>query len=348
LTKCPESGLGLDTIALRGPVNADLLAFLPVKHSRQEVDEPTGVITDRQTSGQMLIRVGRGDVKLHVDARTGVAELRIEFSGPTILRGHNVTPVPLDLIGDLIDGVLTRLADDVPYLPTYAGLRPVRVDVARNLTGIASIPRTLGKLGVLRASRARIDRLERGRSGNLQSLTRGNQGRWLSRLYGKSEQLRDIARQPQNADRRQQLLDLAASAEGVMRWEVQLHGEVLRREGVTGVDDLKPDVLTGMAEDYFRRSRYDATVGGSSVLRDALEELVAQGRQRDASRLCAYLLAESLGIEPPMSRNPANKARSLANRLGVSALDLTSPNEVPSRLDLAAGMQLSGDAAVIR
>ncbi len=347
-TRCPESGLGLDTIALRGPVNDGLLALLPVKHTRQDVDPTTGVINDRQTSGQIVVRVGRGDVKLHADARTGVPELRLEFSGPTILRGNNVEPVALELIGDLVDAVLTRLGDEVAYLPTYSELRPIRVDVARNLCGVASIPRTLGKLGLLRPSRSRIDRLERGRAGEYQSLTRGNQGRWVSRLYGKSEQLRDIARLPQNADRRQRLLDLAVGVEGVLRAEVQLHGGVLRNEGVTGVDDLKPDLLKGMAKDYFARSRFDATVGTSNLLRDALEDLLAQGRRGEARALAAYLLAESLGIEQLMSRNPANRARSLANRLGVSALDLTAPQESPSRLDFEAGTELTGDSALLR
>ncbi|BEP13276.1 hypothetical protein acdb102_15870 [Acidothermaceae bacterium B102] len=327
-------------MAFRAAVDPDLLRTLPKKRYRQQIDMQTGEVSEYQTSGDQTLKVHRGNVQIHADRRTGRPEMRLEFSAPSVLRGHNVRALGLSAIEELVSLVLDALAPELSYVPDIAELSPVRVDLARNFQIQSASSDLLEAFYRVKPTRARIDRLERGRTGAAQTLTRGSVARWLTRGYDKGEQLHDVALYRANAWRREELLALAEEARGVLRWEMQLHGGLLRERGIRSVADMKPEILHGLAKEYFTRSRFDSTLAGPTRLREVLQTLVEQNRPADARNLGSLLLAEALGSPTPMSLSSRKKARSLARTYGLSAADILAPDGASRRLDLEQGVEV--------
>jgi hypothetical protein len=226
-------------------------------------------------------------------------------------------------------------------MPTYDDLRLTRLDLARDIVDVRSIPQTLWAISQLPVQRARTDRLERGARGAWQTLTRGNIGRWLSVSYDKSEELFDKARRTYDVEAALLLRTVAAECSGRQRWELQMRRSVLLSKGITSVH-VDQEEMFRMSEQYFDRTRFGDVVGGTQRLFDALDSL-SPAEQRGV--MCV-LIADRLGRRPPYSHNPADDYRLLARRLSLSAADLLADESEPRRLDFSSGKELVGDEAM--
>lgn len=343
--KSPVSGYGADTISLRGPTTERFLRELPNKRIQQMIDDQTGEVTDRQSSGQTVIEIGRTMVRVYGDRRNEGPEIGIEFSAPTVLHGHNGEPLPLVDLPDVVEGVVWDLGRQLVDIPSIEHFRPMRLDVARDFEDVQCIERTLLAISALPVARARhSDRLQRGITGQWQSLTRGNSDRWLVRGYDKAGQMRQLAQHERY--RRELLLTVADQNVGRFRWELELKADLLREKGFRTVTDLTPERIDDLAQSYFHRSRFGDVIGGASLAQDTIQNLLNDGRQTDVRGMLALLGAGVLGVKVPYSRNKEQEYRSLAKSLHLSSGDLISSEQEPRRLDFWAGEELVGMDAV--
>jgi hypothetical protein len=338
--KLPVLGFGVDTIRLRGPAGGDLIRLLPERSYEQRCNDRTGELTDDLRSGRTIVDVGDTRVRVHANYRTGKPEVVVEFSAPSVLRGHNRDPLDFDLLPFLVDAALDELARQIPGMPAYEDLRPVRIDIARDFPKVESPSRTLEQIARLPVHRGNPDVRYAGRLGGLQTLMRGNTTRWHIRGYDKHAEMLELAnRQP---SRRDILLNAAESHEGMLRVEVQLKSPFLRDRGINTVDSIEPGAMHDIAEDLFIRTRFGDVIGGPNRVGEVMTQLANAGRGADARCMQAVLLADFLGYRPTMSHNPAAKARKLLRHYGLTVADLAEGESNPRRLDFLAGEELVG------
>lgn len=338
--KYPVPGLGADTVVLRGPAQPDLIQQLPDRRYRQQCDDMTGEMTDVLRSGMTTVTVGDTDVRLYADRRNGGPEVRLEFSAPSILDGHNCDPFDLTMLPELVALALSVIGRDISGMPSYDQLRPIRFDIARDFPNVESPSRTMEAISRLPVSRARPDRIFRGRNAPVQTLMRGNTSRWLVRAYDKHEQMLSLA--ASEPWRRDLLLQAAEGLAGRLRVEVQFKAQLLRDKEINRVDDVDAHGMYEMAEKYFLQSRFGDVIGGSTRLRDVMTSLIDQGRGADARGVSAVLVADLAAFDPPMSRNTLSNYRTLTRRLGLTVADLTGGEAEPRRLDFWSGEELVG------
>ena len=325
----------MDTIALRGPAHPSVMGQLTDRHFRQQYDDMTGELIDILRSGSASVQVGATRVRLYADQRLGFPEVRMEFSVPTMLDGHNRDPTWLVELPVAVEVALDKISSEISGMPSLDQLRPIRLDVARNFQRVESPSRTLTAISKLPVQRASADRVY----GRVQTLMRGNTARWAIRGYDKYEQMLDLARtQP---SRRDLLLTAAQGMEGLLRVEVELKSPFLRERGINRVDDIKVDDMHAVAEQFFDKARFGAVIGCSTRLRDVMTSLT----DTEARGVSALLLAEFGGYEPPLSRNPLATYRALTRRLGLTVADLTDGETEPRRLDFASGTEMLGAEA---
>lgn len=327
-------------MTLRGPATAELMQQLPERRYRDMLDDTTGVLTEEQRGGNTTVAVGDAYVQVYADLRTGVPEVRLTFSAPAVLRGHNAEPVSLSLLPEVAHAVWSVVTSEISGMPSYGDLRLTRLDLARDFVGVQSIPDTLWAISQLPVQRARKDVLARGANGTWQSLTRGNVGRWVAVSYDKGEELLDKANRQYDDARAAAYRAAAADAVQRQRWELQMRRPTLLTERVTGVE-LDEQRMFSMTEKYFQRTRFDTITGGSERLVRELDKL----SQAEARGVVIVLVADLLGSAPWYGHNKAQDYRRLARSLGVSAADLVPETAEPRRLDFATGVQLVGDEA---
>lgn len=192
--KSPVFGLGADTIVLRGPAHPSMIEQLADRHFRQQYDDVTGKLSDVLLSGSAGVEVGSTNVRLYADQRLGVPEVRVEFSIPAMLNGHNRDPVDLNVLPDAVKAALDRISDEISGMPSLDQLRPTRLDIARNFQRVECPSRTLTAISQLRVQRGGADLIYVGRDGRVRTLMRGNTERWLIRGYDKHQEMLDRAR----------------------------------------------------------------------------------------------------------------------------------------------------------
>lgn len=334
--KPPVYGLGADTIVVRGPVDMSVIEQLPDRHFGQQYDDMTGELTDVLRSGSTAVTVGETKVRVYADLRAGVPEVRLEFSAPSLLYGHNRDPTDLNLLSDVVEVALQIVSEEICGMPSFEQLRPIRLDIPRNFPDVESPSKTLEAISRLPVTRGQPDRIVRGSAGGVQTLMRGNTNRWLIRGYDKYEQMLDVAqREPW---RRDLLMSAAEGNRGLLRVEVQLKSHFLRERGINRVDDIDTEDMHNVADAFFQRARFGEVIGGSTRLRDLMTSL----SDRDARGVSAVLLAELAGYDPPLSRNPLSTYRALARRLGLTTADLLGGDTEPRRLDFRSGRELLG------
>src|SRR4051812_27133033 len=90
----PLSGIGFDTVAVRGPVSELFLEALPHLNLRQ-FDGKGEAPSCLTVGGSDTVQVGASNVMIRADKRFGRGPAaRIEFNAPSILRGHNRDVLP--------------------------------------------------------------------------------------------------------------------------------------------------------------------------------------------------------------------------------------------------------------
>jgi len=331
----------VDTVSLRGPATDELMEQLPERRYRDMLDDHTGVLTEDQRGGNTTLRVGDTFIQVYADKRNVVPEVRLTFSAPAVLDGHNRDPLPVELLPDVAEAVWIAASRELTGMPAFEDLRMTRLDLARDLIDVRSIPRTLWAVHQLPVQRARVDRLERGANGSWQTLTRGTKGRWRAVSYGKSEELLEKAARTHDDDSADMLRAVAAGCSGRQRWELQMRRAFLVDEGVTSLH-LDEERMFTMSQRYFERTRFGDVIGGAQRLNDALDQLT-DTQQRG---VVSVLVADLLGRRPPYSHNPAQKHRSLARQLNLNAADLLPDGSEPRFLDFTSGTEKVGDEAL--
>jgi hypothetical protein len=342
--KLPVSGLGVDTIILRGPASSELIEQLPDRRFQLMCDDVTGELTDELRSGRTPVQVGNTHIRVFADYRTGKPEVGMQYSAPSVLAGHNRDPLDLSLLPFMVDAVLEEIGRHIIGMPDYEDLRPVRIDVTRDFPNVESPSRTLEQIARLPVGRGKPDRTVGGESGGLQTLMRGNTARWQIRGYGKYVQMLDLARR--EPWRRSMLLDAANGHEELLRVEVQLNAQFLRDRRINTVDSIEAPLMHDIAEDLFIRSRFGDVIGGTNRLREVMTQLKDARRGAEARGISTVLLADLGGYDPALSHNPAANARKLLRHYGLTVADLTGGESDPRRLDFWAGEELIGMEAI--
>lgn len=95
---------------------------LPERRYRDMLDDHTGVLTEDQRGGNTTLRVGSAYVQVYADKRAVVPAVRLTFSAPAILDGHNREPLPLWLLPDVADAVWTGVSRELTGMPAYEDL----------------------------------------------------------------------------------------------------------------------------------------------------------------------------------------------------------------------------------
>jgi hypothetical protein len=340
----PLSGFGLDTVRLRGPATDELLRQLPEKRFSQMVDDVTGETYEAQRSGHVAIPVGETIARVRGDYRRGRPEIAIEFSAPSVLYGCNQEPLMVSLLTDVAEAVYDLIAAELSGMPPFETLWLNRLDADREFDNVGAIPQLLQAISLRRVTRARTDRLERGNDGQWQSLTRGNQSRWLAVGYDKGRQLAELSERTFDPSRRELLSALASTTHGRLRFELQLRRDRLREFGIRRLSDVDEDIIYAMTEQHFDRARFGELIaGGSQRLTAALAGLKA-AEQRN---VLAVLCADHLGLSAPMSHNVEDSARRLVRELGLAPDLLLGDEEEVRRLDFDSGSELRGPRAVL-
>ena len=339
----PVSGYGVDTIALRAPTTEGFFAALTTLRIKEVVHLDTGEIERLVSSGQIIIRVGEAWVSVYADYRNGGPEVRIEFSAPTVLDGHNCEPLPLRMLPEVVDTVLNEIRRHLTGVPAIKDFRLIRIDIVRDFRDVASIDRTLHGLSSLPVTWAtQNDHLQKGITREWQTFTRGSPSQWTVRGYGKSAQLQQLAQRDDY--RHDLLLKLAGEAVGVLRWELELHADVLKKNGLRTLLDLSPHAVHKLTTYYFERSRFGDIFSGFNRLHDIVQELRATGRAPEARGLVTYLTTGLLGTDDLYCFNQNNQYKKLAREYSLTPDDVIG-HFAPHRLDFAMGRELWGEAA---
>lgn len=277
------------------------------------------------------------------DLRSGCPSVNLEFSAPSFVNGHNAEPLPLSNLPDVSRAAWGVAQAELSGLPRFDDLHLTRLDLVRTITGVRDIPSTLLLLSRLRASRVRIDTLERGRNGQWQSLTRGNKGSWRAVGYGKAEELRDRASQVRDPGQAALLRRVASEVEDHLRWELQLR-ELLREAKLTDHLHVDEEALRSVAARHFERTRFSEVIDSGPERARALIRALPKTQQRG---VLALLGAELLDLPVPMSHGPEGSYRAVLRRLELTGRDLLPSAGTPRRLDFDAGVQVdeppSGD-----
>lgn len=324
----------LDTFAFTGPVSGHRAATTRMK---QSVDAD-GVVDQWFVSADLDLPDGRVHIEVSRLDRSQM-RARIERSLPTMLHGHNQSPVPLAEALVLIARLFEQAAQVVDWLVPVSGLSVQRADLPRDFEQVEHLDRLLSGLARLRVPRCGHVQHRLG-GGVVQTLVREIPGAWRAQMYDKHEQLRHLAMTTRDPDLSAVLHSVADTAVGQVRFEAQLRREALRRHGVSTMADLNEDTLLAIREHYFRRCRYDTPVGGAPHLDAVMTTLARTGdpNYKYWGSVLAMLKAEALGLPQPATGSASlAKYRRLAKEWNVSAADLDGLAGPAVALDFASG-----------
>ena len=324
---------GIDTIAVRGPVDPDCIRSLRVQRVRRVVDFITGEIAEFETSGQDLLP---GDVTLIVDQRFGPAEGRIELSVPKLLNGHNATSVSLQEAMQVVRDLHRHADRMVGWLCNADDLRVTRVDVVRDFADVPDAGLLLTMLAFVPVQRMSRRSAYMDARGQTQCLYRGNLDRFLTRVYRKDVQMRGQARHAPEPER-SHVQAMAEQYDGTVRYEAEIKGKALREQSIGTVGAMAEQPLAKMSRSYFDRAALGTAVGGRSKIAEAALLLQATNRYRELAGVIALLVAEAHHQPPPMSPGTTRKYRNIADSLGLTAADFMFPDGVRMRLDYEQG-----------
>lgn len=340
----PDLGVTVDTVVVRFDAEEELLQVLPQRRVSQLADCDTGELFDYIHGGHYAQHVGDGVVRLYASERSGRPRARVEFSVPTILKGHNAEGGNLTIISDCVDAVLSSLAWELPLIPTYKEVELVRLDLVRDFRGLSDVRATLKRVAELPVSRATRHTREYESDNALTYVRKGSGSRWKARAYDKATQLESLA---DRYTHRSDLLRAWSSATvGQLRYELETGRPVLKERSLmtmTSLDDT--EALQALARTYFDRSRLSAVTGSGRPLQGILHKLQAEGRMADARNLIVFLACQALGEPPLLTKHTLDKARALANANGLNG-DVLTADGPPRRLDFDSGRELEGDAAL--
>lgn len=335
------TGFGVDTIAVRGPVHPDSAAAFPTQRFRRTLDPVTGECLDELTSARGWSESPRW---LCISTRTGQTEAYIEFSVPRQVRGDNRRPALCQETVTAVRDAYTDAADLVDWLCPVEDLKVARIDLARDFRQVEHAPLLLAGLESVPARRMTTFAYRRGHGLGVQTLERRTT-RQVGKLYVRADAYRSKAAMAESgSSERDRLRELAESAHGVVRFELQLRTAGARQHDIHRLADLKALVLADVARHWFeRRCRFGAEVGdGHNRMRQAVESAMAGGEGGRVVTALGQLLADAIGVDG--GRNPRTMAdyRRTYQRWGLRPGDVVGHEAELRRLDFASGLVVRG------
>lgn len=302
------------------------------------VDHDTGEIIDRRRGAHGYVPVGASMVR--IDSRPTSSDITISFevSMPTMLCGHNRDPLRADILMDATDAALSVLAEQLPDVPRLSDLRLRRLDLARDFHGLPEPSATLSVLSRRQIPYAKHHQLHPRPNGQMQSFSRGSLSQYLVRGYAKGYELADKAGGVGDAERQRLLRAWASKSESQLRYELQLRAPLLKRLGLTTMDDCTPERLHDVARRYYDHAGWSTPYGGGRAARQrtlaALSEELSPARYRS---LLAYLYGEEHDIDSGLSRHAVDAVRPIARRHQLlDAVDASATR----RLDFDSGHEI--------
>lgn len=338
--------LGVDTVAVRGPVRGDALNSLPRQRKRVDLDVVTGeMFGPFGTSSEARLPDGLG---LRVDTRRGRAhpEARLEFSVPCWLRGDNARPASPAEMREAMGAVVVEAAKYVTWLCDPDDLELMRLDVATDFKHPGEAFTWLHGLSHVPVSRVTTcTYLDASRLG-VQTLVHGT-SRWAVRVYDRGQHYANRARDHHGAAK-EHLLQLADNDRNTVRYELQLRSRHLGERGPRTLKEVSGGCLEELSLSFFHRVHLGHLVGAGDVkVQRALARALAHGiPHRKVRDLAGELILQGYGL--PTSQSPATmrKFQRLARFLDLAPGDLVGPTASPMRLDYDRRRLLVGEEAL--
>lgn len=333
----PNTGVGVDTVAVVGPTTSRLLDELRFQQRERAVDFLRGDVTIRSRGSSETVDLGLARARLRGRWLDGRPIVSLETSLPTMLLGHNRNALPAELLPDAVEAALILLADLLPDVPALDTLTLVRLDVTRDFSSVVPSD-VLDVMARRSVPHAREDRRHHRPDGRLQSLARGSLSRWLVRGYDKAFEMQDTAVGVRESWRRRLLLTWSGVSEGRLRFEVQARARLLRERGIMAVTDTTSEHVTELGRAYFERARWDLPYGGKRQTL-VLRELAASLSRAEYKNVLALRASErdGLDVHAALGRHALERARAIARRHDLLGDD---DSGAARRLDFDAGQEV--------
>ncbi|WP_162799194.1 hypothetical protein [Nocardioides sp. 616] len=239
--------------------------------------------------------------------------MTIEFSAPTVLRGHNRDPLAVDLLADVVDLVLDDLRARLPDVPQRDQLDLQRLDLTRDFHRVPSPTAVLAALSHRVTAYAQDQANYLRPDGGMQTIVRGTKRNYLVRGYDKEYELARLARRTRNPAHRGFLEAWVEVSKGQLRFEAQLRRSELKKRGLLTMTDCVADRLEEVAEVYFERVGWSNPYGGVRVA-EQLVALAKELRPAEYRNLLTYLHAQELGVPSGLNRNVESAARATVRK----------------------------------
>jgi hypothetical protein len=327
--------IGIDTIRISYRHAAGSLAF----RSRTEyLDRESGDLRALHTTTSQVLPMS--GVRFHTSDRFG-RYCWFECSVPRHLRLSNDQPATLEEVFSAVSDIHAEASRYIDLGSRWTAGRVTRLDLVRDFHGVHDIGRVLDGLSKVRIPvRDRSRHLDSAR-GSAQALVVRTRGQWQITAYDKHTEMASALRRHHDPKSRSALLDAVERTRdiGLLRVETSLRDPLRKKFNLNHISDLTEDLMGEMAEHYFRRAGFDARVGGTAAVAEAIDHMSndpAVGSKSD--RVIAMLLRDALGCEQTASRKTLSDARRVALRYGLTAADFATPS--PSQ-----GVQLDWDSA---
>lgn len=323
----PVGRFGVDTITVRGPVDAEAVGQLSRQRIRRIFDPGTGEAIDTITSAEAL-----GPSGVHFIVGTwwaGRPEVQFEFSVPNRIRGDNRVPAtPAEVVGAL-KPVYAEVNASLPWACTLEELTVSRIDIARDFEGVDDGLLLIQELARTPARRMGTTTHHARKGGGVETLVREVR-RCSAKLYLREAKYSSPGRFRDGA--------LAAAEAGVVRYELTLRAKAADKAGLGHVGDLRMAALVNVAREYFdRRCRFgDVVAGPAWKVRSAVDQLAAT-KQSAVMTSLGQLVADAYGVQSHRHEKSVAGYRRDYARVGLTPADLLRPDRPPVRLDFDTG-----------
>ncbi len=324
----PDSGVGFDTIAIAGPTSQSTLYELDAVWRGEEPNRETGELKALPPWGRTFIELGMASASVRINGLPNgdLAQMRIEVSAPRMLHGHNWDGLDVSLLPDVVDHMLTGIAEHFVDVPTMDQIRIHRLDLTRDFLGVRNPPATLAAIAEHSVPHATVNERYFRPSGELQTYVRGAGRYWRVRGYDKVYEQASRGQSP--SERTSQL-----------RFETELKSKWLTSRGIYTLRDVAGRDLRGVTRSFFERCRYDVNTAATSAS-EIFERMKTDGVTDSAIKnVQAYLFAKQHNCAPMMSKNPAAAARALVNRYRLTPSTLGT-EAFERRLDFESGTEI--------
>lgn len=335
--------VGVDTLALRGPVTPRTLLQIRNQTWRRVVDPETGeILSDAPRGGLVPLSCG---IHLAVDVRRGRPEARFEASIPRLQQGHNCEPASLAVVKQQAQMIYDEGGELVEWECELPDFDVMRVDLPLDFRSsvdpmdLMDLIRALGTVPVSQrlVKRSYIDEDGRG----VPSLYRETE-RWQALLYPKAKALRDSAASAPFGDR-PRLLRLAERYGDSLRFEVHLRRDACRARGISSFADLVRADIAAVNRYYFDLTRMGSVVGaGLAKVDNAIRTLTERGEKACLPNLFGHLFLEAISRPSPSSSGTREKYRRLAGEFELLPGDVVEPYRDRMRLDYESATVVLG------